>query len=113
LVGNIYKSSSTTRLKSIRLGAKRWVFRLKFNENTKARTLAANIIKTIRYRFIASSVSIDDAIAKRINIMFVAHVLALVFLLNFNSTNFSYLYFAFLFLQINCRLNGCISLFGQ
>jgi len=45
-------------LKRKRLEVKRqtWVFRLKFNKSTKARTLAINIIKTFRYRLIASSV---------------------------------------------------------
>jgi len=52
------------------LGPKRWVLRLKFNKNIKARTLATNIIKTFRYRLIPSPSSVklklnltDDAIS--------------------------------------------------
>jgi len=40
-------------------GAKRWVLRLKFNKNIKARTLAAKIIETFRYRHIALTVKLN------------------------------------------------------
>jgi len=46
---------------NIELGAKRWVLRLKFNKNTKARILATNIIKTFRCRL--SFNLTDDAIS--------------------------------------------------
>jgi len=55
---NLYEQSKYMYRNAYILRAKRWAFRLKFNKNTTARTLATNIFKTFYYRLIASSVKL-------------------------------------------------------